>query len=62
MYFFPHFTTFEPSIEKSLRKLKSLRKNHPGAKSTIKCATKDLRDALLLIFGASGKPAVIEHL
>jgi hypothetical protein len=36
----------EPSIEKSMRKLQALRKNHPRAKSAIKRATKDLRDIL----------------
>jgi len=38
--------TIEPSVEKYLRKLKSLRKKHPRAKSAIKSATKDLRHIL----------------
>jgi len=38
--------TIEPSIEKHLRKLEGLQKNHPRAKSAIKSATKDLRDIL----------------
>jgi len=38
--------TIEPSIKKCLLKLKGLRKNHPRSKSTIKNATKDLRDIL----------------
>lgn len=36
----------EPSIKKCLSKLQSLRKNHPRATSTIKNATKELRDIL----------------
>jgi len=38
--------TIEPSIERYLRKLQSLRKKRPGAKIAIKSATKDLRDIL----------------
>jgi hypothetical protein len=36
----------EPSIEKYMRKLQSLRKKRPGAKIAIKSATKDLREML----------------
>jgi hypothetical protein len=36
----------EPSVKTCLRKLRSVRKNHPRAKSAIKNATKDLRDIL----------------
>jgi hypothetical protein len=38
--------TIEPSIEKYLRKLQRLRKKSPRARSTIKIATRDLRDIL----------------
>ena len=36
----------EPSIKKCLGKIRSLRKNHPRAKTAIKNTTKDLRDVL----------------
>jgi hypothetical protein len=38
--------SIEPTIKKCLSKLQSLRKNHPRAKSAIRCATKELRDIL----------------